>query len=158
MMSPGVRRYINLPRATRLGFEFVWDQQLAKTLAQQIAASYTRGQNDVTKMPLPEIEPLEVRYALHGSFWKNRVQPFVRARHSARQARVATEYAEHTTDGFFVMNTGLVARPQKHLNVTLGINNLFNTQYREPLSRFISKTQPLTAPGRSFFVMLSMRY
>lgn len=158
MASPGVRQYINLNKATRYGFEFSWRQNWNKYLQQYLTASYTRGKNNDAGTPLAEIAPFELRYNLTASLLQQKFYPFVQLRYSAPQKKVAADYGERTTDAFTIADLGLRYAPYKNFQITCSVNNIFDTRYREPLSRYISKTKALTAPGRSLIAMATYTF
>lgn len=158
MISPGVRQYINIGKAIRYGFEGMWQQQWLPQLQQQFSVSYTWAQNAVTKLPLAEIAPFEMRYALNANFYSKKLMPYMQVRYSGKQSRVAADYGERTTDAFTIVDMGIRSQLVKNLQLSIAANNLFNMRYREPLSRYISKTKPLTAPGRSIVVMVAYSF
>lgn len=158
MGAPGVRRYMNIDKALLTGFEFTWNQYLLPQLQHQFNASYTYGKNDVTGKPLPQIYPMDLRYALEGNFVDNKISPYVQLRHVLKQDRVADDYGEIATPAFTTVNIGIKTIPVKNLSLSASINNLLNAAYREHLSRFIRPNLPLNAPGRSFVVMAAYAF
>ncbi|MBK9935416.1 MAG: TonB-dependent receptor [Cytophagaceae bacterium] len=155
MTAPGVRRYINIDKATLYGFEANWSQRYAKLLTQQFTLAYTYGENHTDKMPLPEISPMNLRYTLEADLLNSRLQPYASLRYSFKQDRIATNFGEVATDAFKVVDFGLKAAPIHNLQTTLSLTNAFNENYREHLSRFISVGKPLLSQGRSFVVNIS---
>ncbi len=153
MGAPGVRRYMNIDKALLTGFEFTWNQYLLPQLQHQFNASYTYGKNDVTDKPLPQIYPMDLRYALEGNFVDNKISPYIQLRHVLKQDRVADYFGEVATPAFTTLNIGIKTIPLKNLSLSATVNNLFNEAYREHLSRFIRPILPLNAPGRSFVIM-----
>ena len=158
MMSLGVRQYVNLDKVSRLGFEAGWDQVWFDALRHQLSMSYTRAENEATNSPLAEIAPFEVRYMLYSSFMNERLKPFAGVRYSGKQNRIAADYGEKETDAFCVAEAGVQFLLVKNLSLQANVSNLFNTTYREHLSRFINKTRPMYAPGRSLILNLSYQF
>ena len=156
--APGVRRYTNIDKALLAGFEFSWNQLWIPQLQQQFNVSYTYGKNDVTGKPLPQISPMDIRYLVEGKFLENKLSPYVQLRHVLKQNRVADDFGEMPTLEFTTVSLGVRTEPVKNLMLTAALNNLFNRAYREHLSRFITPTLPLNAPGRSFVIMASYSF
>jgi len=156
--SPGVRKFINVKDATIMGFELSWNQQLAKTLNQDITMAYVRGQNSVLNQPLPEINPFEIRYKLTADLFNSQLQPYLSIRQSFAQNRVSAAFNERTTGGFTVTDLGLKWKPAVKIQLTAVAQNLFNITYREHLSRFINNSLPLNAPGRNFVFMMAFSF
>lgn len=156
--SPGVRKFINVKDATIMGFELSWNQQLAKTLNQDITMAYVRGQNRVLNQPLPEMNPFEIRYKLTAELLQGKMQPYVSIRQSFAQNRVSTAFSEKATGDFAVTDLGLKWKPATKIQLTAVAQNLFNVTYREHLSRFINNNLPLNAPGRNFVFMMAYTF
>lgn len=156
--SPGVRKFINVKDATIMGFELSWNQQLAKTLNQDITMAYVRGQNRVLNQPLPEMNPFEIRYKLTAELLQGKMQPYVSIRQSFAQNRVSTAFSEKATGDFTVTDLGLKWKPATKIQLTAVAQNLFNVTYREHLSRFINNNLPLNAPGRNFVFMMAYTF
>ena len=144
---------MNIDKALLTGFEFTWNQYLLPQLQHLFNASYTYGKNDVTDKPLPQIYPMDLRYALEGNFVDNKISPYIQLRHVLKQDRVADYFGEVATPAFTTLNIGIKTIPLKNLSLSATVNNLFNEAYREHLSRFIRPILPLNAPGRSFVIM-----
>ncbi len=156
--SPGVRKYINVKDVSMIGFEINYAQQVGKFLNQDISLAYVRGQNKVLNEPLPEINPFELKYKLAASLMNSKLQPYLNLRHSFEQNRISNSFMEKATGDFTVIDFGVKAIAAKNLLITAAINNIFDFSYREHLSRFITPTLPLNAPGRNWVLMLSHQF
>ena len=159
--SPGVRQYINIDRALMAGFEVGFRQMTpAAGLQQMLNMSYTYGQNLTTQEALPEIPPLELRYRLNGSYLHDRLRPELSLRYALAQKRIATSYGETATPAFYVIDLAVAWQSEKTGSLRLGVNNLLDRAYYEHLNRSVrgAAPRPIYNPGRSFFVMYSIRF
>jgi iron complex outermembrane receptor protein len=155
-MSPGVRRFVNIDNAFKTGVEFSWTQRLLPQLQQQISLAYTYAQDLEREQPLPEIAPLDLRYALSGSFMEGKLKPELVFRQVLRQNRIAAEYGETETPSFSLLNLQTTYVPSENTRFTLGINNLLDTNYYEHLNRSVSGSiNPIYAPGRNVFASVN---
>jgi len=158
-MSPGVRVYTNIDDAFLAGFEFSWSQKLIFGIQHQLAIAYTYGQNTSNNEPLPEIAPLDFRYALLGSYVKDKLKPKVAFRYVMEQDRIAESFGETTTPGFTLLDIDLSYKITKSIQATAGVYNLLNTTYYEHLNRTVRGTDnPINAPGTRFLITLSMTF
>lgn len=154
--SPGVRRYINIDDAFKTGFEISWVQQLPLGLQQQLGIAYTYAQDLVRDQPLPEIPPMDFRYVLAGSYFKNKLKPEIVFRYVTEQTRISSEFGESASPSFALLDVKIGYSITKMLKVNVGVNNLFNENYYEHLSRNVRGTMgPIYAPGRNIYANLS---
>jgi iron complex outermembrane receptor protein len=157
--SPGVRKFCNVDKAFKTGFEVSWIQQLPLGLQQSLAAAFTYAQNLELNEPLPEIAPMDIRYVLAGSYLKDKLRPEVTFRYVIEQDRVSQEFGETVTPSFALLDVKIIYRFTDQLGANVGVNNLFNQNYYEHLSRSIIATDnPIFAPGRNVFVKLSFLF
>lgn len=156
--APGVRRMINIDQARRWGFEGHWRQSIGARFSNEISVSYTRGQDLTDDRPLPEISPLDFRERISVKVWKDVLSGNVSVRHVMSQDRISTAFGEKPTEAFTTMDLGLTARPVSGIQVTLGVQNLFDVSYREHLSRYIRAGMPLLSPGRNFVLMAAYSF
>ena len=156
--SPGVRRFVNLDEAERWGGEATWLQKWTPWLSQAASVSYVWAQHKSQKQPLPEIAPMELRYRLEAGLLRNSLKTFAGVNYTAAQKRVAPQFGERTTPDYAVVNAGCHYALSKSFDFSLIINNLFNKNYREHLTRFISAQTPLWAPGRNMVVMATLTF
>jgi len=156
--APGVRQFTNISRANLYGFELSWYQNWLPQLNNQLRISYTHGQKTSSDMPLPEICPMNIRYKMEGRFMNYKLMPFVSVRHSFAQNRIADDFGEVATAAFTVMDLGTKVIILKNLQSQIEVSNVFNKEYREHLSRFITPAKPLNSVGRSFIFSLSYNF
>lgn len=156
--SPGVRQFVNTENAIKTGFEFSVNQYIGAGLHHQFAVAYTYGQNLSLSEALPEIAPMDIRYALIGNFFDNKLHAALRLRHVIGQERISETFGERTTPGFTLLDTDLTYNLTNHLAIKVGAQNLFNQAYYEHLNRPIGvDRRPLFSPGRNFFVLVNVK-
>lgn len=158
-MSPGVRKFMNIEEVFKTGFEVSWDQVLFAGLSHSMSIAYTYGQDLERDEPLPEIAPLDIRYALYGSYLKDRLRPEVVFNYVAEQSRVSDEFGETVTPLFSLLDIKIGYQIKSGLSVNVGINNLLDEDYFEHLSRSVRGTNaPIFAPGRNLFINLNYSF
>jgi iron complex outermembrane recepter protein len=158
--SPGVRQYINIDKAFKTGFEINWKQNLIAGLEHNLSLAYTYGLDMEKDEPLPEIAPFDIRYNLYGLFLKNRLRPEVSFRFVSEQNRVSGEFGETITPSFFTLDALVTYTFLKIFSVSTGVQNVFDEAYYEHLNRSVTGTapRPIYAPGRNFFLSLSLNF
>ena len=156
--SPGVRKYTNIDRALQTGFEASWTQILPLGLQHQFSMAYTYGQDLEKKDPLPEIAPFDTRFHLSGTYFSQRLKPYITFRYVIEQARISSEFGETVTPAFALVDLGLSFRFRKIVGISAGIQNLFDTLYYEHLSRSVrdAESSPIYSPGRCFFLAFNL--
>ncbi len=159
-ISPGVRRFTNIDNAFKTGFEFNWNQELFLNLYHNFYVAYTYAQNLYLSEPLAEIAPMDLRYSLYGKLLKNKLKPELRARYVLKQNRVSDEFGEKESADFGVLDFHISYKVIKILNLTAGVNNIFDKAYYEHLNRAVKSKSPapINAPGRSYFISLSLSF
>lgn len=148
-----VRSYANLKEARIEGVSA--SARLKATTHVQISgtASYTEGRDMQTDRYLPRISPL------HGSLaaryepgWRALSSIELEAEGATRQTRVSSTTGEAETPAYLVLN-GRLSREVARTKVTLGVDNIFDRDYRghlDPVS--------LARPGRNLFVRVSRAF
>lgn len=156
--SPGVRQFINIDKAFMTGVEFNWKQKLSKLIQQNMSLVYTHGENKELNEPLPEIPPLEFKYALNGTFYGGRLLPELMFRQVFKQDRIAKSYGENESPAFNVVDAKLSWLINKTWTATGGVQNLFDKAYYEHLARSVRgvEARPIYSPGRNFYVTLTI--
>ena len=158
-MSPGVRRFVNIDKVFKTGFEVKWVQQLLLGLNQELGVAYTYAQDLEREEPLPEIAPMDFRYVLLGNYLKGRLKPELVFRHVLKQSRISEEFGETVTPSFSLLDLKLAYQMSANSRFTLGVNNLFDENYYEHLNRSVSGgTLPIYAPGRSVFASVNFAF
>ena len=149
--SPGVRRFINIDEALKLGFEIGMKQQISKYFAHDLNLAYTYGEDLVLNEPLPEIAPLDVRYRMTSSLLDQKLKPEVSVRYVMDQSRVSEQFGETESPSFTLVDIGIGYQLSEMITANFDINNLLDENYYEHLSRSVrGSTNPIFAPGRNF--------
>lgn len=157
--SPGVRRFVNIDKALKTGFELSWVHQPTAWLKQQAGIAYTYAQDLDVKAPLPETAPLDFRYTLSGIFLKQKLSPELGFRYVMKQSRISRNFGETPTASFAVLDFSASYILSEKIRVSAGVNNLLDKNYYEHLSRFIKEMNtPVYSPGRNFYIRLSATY
>lgn len=157
--SPGVRTFTNFDEVIKAGFEVQWSQKLFSSFSHLFAVAYTYGQNLSLSENLAEIAPLDMRYTLSGNLLNNTLTPKITLRHVMEQRRIAESFGEIQAPSFTLLDASVDYRITTWVSVRLGVNNLFNTNYYEHLSRTIqAQGMPVYAPGRNVFLAVNTRF
>ncbi len=157
--SPGVRQYENIDAAFKTGFEINWTQALFAGIGHRLGVAYTYGQDLQRDEPLPQIAPLDLRYALYGSYLKNKLRPEIVFRYVAEQSRISDEFGETVSPSFALLDIRLGYKVSRQFSVHAGVNNLLNEYYYEHLNRSVRGTSnPIFAPGRNVFANLNFTF
>jgi len=149
--APGVRKFINLDKAMKFGFEVDYSEVLSQSFNQQLSIAYTHAKDLTTHEPLPEIAPLDIRYRLNGNLLKGKVIPSLLFRKVGDQNRVSSEFGETKTPGFQTVDLSTVLHLSDQFEIQFELSNVFNENYYEHLSRSVSAIDsPLLSIGRNF--------
>ena len=155
--APGVKQFVNIDKAVMRGFEINFNQNISNSLYHRLNLAYTYGKNKEINQPLPEIPPLDIRYSLGAFLCKQKFIPEFMLRHAAKQDRIAENFGETKTPDFTVLDFKASYLVSDHFRVIGGIRNLFDEAYYEHLSRSVKgSNQPIYAPGRNFYLTLSL--
>jgi iron complex outermembrane receptor protein len=153
----GVKQYVNIETAKFIGFEIGYTSMFSKIFGFDVNVFRTKAWNSVTGEPLPEIPPLEARTTLYYRLFDGNVVPELTVRAVAKKNDISTSFGETTTPGFLLVNF-LVNINYKFVEISAGVNNLFNKLYYEHLNRKVRTTGvPIYEPGRSFFVNIEIK-
>lgn len=153
--APGVKQYFNVDEAALYGFEWILKNTGASRLAYSLSTAYTVGRNLTAHEDLPQIPAYETNLKLDYRLWNNRLIPRLHLRGVAEQDRVSETFNEQPTDGYLITNITLSAKLFNGMQLSTGVNNLFDVTYHEHLNRNLqASTLPLNDPGRSLFVEL----
>lgn len=155
------KRFRNINRATQAGLELSLWGHLQQRIHYRAELFYTRGKNLDWRESLPEIPPLEGNLSLRyrptsAHYWFQMEGRFV-----ADQNQYATSFGESRTAGFSVFNLLCGVKPLSHLEITAGVENLFDKTYFEHLNRrFVNSplAEPVYEPGRNFTINLRIHY
>ncbi len=170
--APGVKQFVNVDNATFTGFEIGYTSPSTYKLGFSVVAALTYGQiPEVTKYiikdgkvtgdtllkndALPEIPPFESTISINYRLLKGKLVPKVSYRLVAAQNHVSEAFYEPETPGFSLLNFSIAYKVSNNIDITAGVNNIFDVLYFEHLNRkIIGSTEKLFEPGRMFFVNL----
>lgn len=160
-----IRGFTNVD-ARLYGFESSMVLRLNENLHFPLSLSYVRGKNTSDDRDLPEIPPLEgtaaVRYQNGESrpWWVQFGGRFV-----ARQDKVDEIFPEDETGAFNVFHLRGGFSFGKSFRVEAGVENLFDEEYNEHLTREallpvndLKQGDEIPAPGRSFQISLYLEF
>jgi iron complex outermembrane recepter protein len=154
----GVKRFTNISTATLTGFEIGYSALFGKSLNIDIHAAYTNAKNNDTNEHLPEIPPLEGRISASYSLFHGKLIPELSLRAVAEQDKISETFGETRSPGFVLANAAVRYSPFQFLNISAGVNNIFDKAYFEHLNRRNRDDgNPLLEPGRVFYVNVALR-
>ena len=130
-----LRGFRNIDHATLLGADLGLSYALRENLSLHGSFAYVHGENEEDDRALPEIPPLEGRLGLryehpHWGLWFNPVLRLAQSQH-----RVDTAFGEDTTQGHVTVDIGAGWRLFGRHELMLHIENLFDKNYNEHITR-----------------------
>jgi iron complex outermembrane receptor protein len=132
----GTTRNIN---ATLYGGELTSSYQLANNLKSTVAGFYTKGTNDTDNLPLAQVAPLEGRLSLvydDKTYTLGGLMRVVAAKtsYSVGQGSISGKDIG-ATGGFSIFSLHAGYKPNKKVNLIAGVDNIFDKNYAEFISR-----------------------
>jgi len=157
--APGVRQFVNINKASMMGFELAYQHQLNQWLSHQIQIAYTQGTNLGTKEALAEIPPLDATYRVIGSFLQDKLQSMISFRQVLKQDRIASSFGESASPAFSLLDAQASYQLNNHIQIRTGVQNLLDETYYEHLNRTVkgANPHPIYAPGRNVYLSLNMK-
>ncbi len=152
--------------ATIMGAETGASYQLTDSWKTDLSLAYSRGRNNSDKQPLPQIPPLETRFALtweKGNWSSTGLLRVVshQNRIALNEGNVVGKDFSHSA-GFSVFSANASYRINSAVNMSTGVDNLFNKTYSEHLNLagnssfgYSAKTS-VHEPGRAFWAKVSV--
>lgn len=125
-------------KALFYGYEMSLKFQLAQSLHMTGIISYTHAENFDTKLPLPFIPPLKTNVSLFYSPLRE-LSLYLRTDFAGSQNRLG-EF-EEATKGYIIFNSGITYNlfwANLLHNLSISIENIFNQEYRNHLSKIKS--------------------
>ena len=147
----GVKRFRNVQNAVVTGFSLYAGWRPARHWSVNTTLAYDRGYDRRDGSPLPGLAPLrgnvQLRYERpEKGFWAE-----VSADLAADQNRFAAIFGEVRTPGYAVFDMRLGWKWGDYVDVSLGMENLFNRYYRNHLNLSL-----LPEPGRNVTLRLNL--
>ena len=168
MMMPALVKVTRNVNASTYGAEAGLVYPLTENLKLDGSLAYVQGNNDTDGTALGQITPLEMRIGAH---YDNKVWSFGGLlRGVAAQDRVAVNQGNiagqdiGTSGGFGVASVNGGWRPNKTLQVSAGIDNVFNKTYAEHISRAgttvggFTQTTRVNELGRNVWVKANLDF
>jgi len=159
---------VNSMDATMMGGEAGVSYQLSEHWKTDASLAYSWGRNTSNHQPLPQIPPLETRFAL--TWEKGRWSTSGLLRVVSAQRRIALNEGNvvgkdfSASAGFSVFSANATYRLNKAISLSTGVDNLFNKTYSEHLnlagnSSFgYSANTAVNEPGRTFWGKLNVTF
>ncbi len=168
----GVKQFTNLDNAWLTGFELSYSSPSDKVWVVEAQAGLTYGINPeavhyiieegevtgseiIKNDALPEIPPFEASAGFSWKFFEGRLIPKAIIRAVTAQNHISIAYDERETPGFILAGLSLYYKFNKVLDVSAGIDNLFDEAYYEHLNRNMVGTRAnFYEPGRNIYINL----
>ena len=153
------KRYVNIDKATQYGFELAGSYHFMEYWSLDANIYYTHAQNHDVDQPLAEIPPLSSTISLN--YKKQKFFGVMNTRLVAAQNRVSEQFDETPSPSFGVLDFKFGYILWKYLEIDLGVNNVFNANYYEHLSRpYKNMDEPseFYEPGRNFLFTLRAKF
>lgn len=154
--------------ATIMGAETGASYQLTDNWKTDASLSYSWGRNISDKRPLPQIPPLETRFAL--TWEKGNWSSTGLLRVVSHQSRIALNEGNvvgkdfNRSAGFALFSANTRYQINSAVNLSIGVDNLFNKTYSEHLNLagnssfgYSAKTS-VNEPGRTFWGKVSVKF
>ncbi|XID75055.1 TonB-dependent copper receptor [Alkanindiges sp. WGS2144] len=154
--------------ATIAGAEAGTTYKFNNFMTADFSLAYAWGRNNTDKAPLPQIVPLDARLGL--SYQQDQFSVGTLLRMVAPQNRIALNqgnivgYDLGKSKGFAVFSVNAAYQINSLLNMSAGVDNLFDNAYREHLNKAgnsafgYAATEQFNEMGRNFWVKLSVEY
>ena len=148
--------------ATLTGVDFSFRYRPSERWSIPGSFFYVRGEDDTRGVPLPEIPPMEVNLAGRWSF-PGRVSGWLQlgGRFVAKADRLDPQFPEDETPSFTVWHLRGRFNLARYLGIEAGVENLFDEEYWEHLTREAAANVPgltprqnIPQPGRFLTVAL----
>ncbi|MFK5879272.1 MAG: TonB-dependent receptor [Flavobacteriaceae bacterium] len=146
------KQFINIDKATQVGFEFSFDVQATERIKFTSDLSYTRSENVDFDEPLAQIPPFTA--ILGVEFKEDKYWVALSSRLVAEQTRVSESFMEEEALGFATVDLRVGYEPFKNISVGAAVLNIFDTTYYEHLNFSYANSNTLMGkiyePGRNF--------
>ena len=154
--------------ATIMGAETGISYQLTDSWKTDASLAYSWGRNSTDKQPLPQIPPLETRFGLtweKGNWSSTGLLRIVSSQHriALNEGNVVGKDFSPSA-GFTIFSANATYRINSAVNLSAGVDNLFNKTYSEHLNLagnssfgYSAKTS-VNEPGRTFWGKLSVTF
>ncbi len=164
LLSDSATVYRNID-AKIMGVEIGTSTRFSESWVLSMNAAYTRGKNDDTGLPLPQIPPLSAMIDL--SYEKTDWTIGTRIETSLKQTRVDSDTATGSgldvrkTPGYVVPNLYASYYGLEPVEIRFGVDNLFDHSYANHMNRsnsFDTDQVQVKEPGRSFYLQVNASF
>ncbi|MEQ2024821.1 TonB-dependent copper receptor [Xenorhabdus szentirmaii] len=154
--------------ATIMGGEMGLGYQLNEHWKTDTSLAYSWAKNTTNHRPLPQIPPLEARFGLtleYGNWHSSGLLRLVNSQH-----RVAIDEGNvvgkdfNSSKGFAILSANTAYKVTKNVQVSMGIDNIFNKAYTEHLNLagsngfgYSANTQ-VNEPGRTYWARVNVKF
>jgi len=154
--------------ASSWGAEATLAWEASRRLKLDATLAYVRGENETDALPLAQLPPLEARLSAH--YASERFAIGALARLVGAQDRFALNQGNIVgqdlgpTASFAVLSLNGAWRPNGHVGLSAGVDNLLDADYAEFVSRGgaavpgFTTTTRVNEPGRTLWLKLDLRY
>lgn len=131
--------------------------------------AYSYGQNLTEDQPLPQMPPLEARFST--TYEQNGLSGTLLWRVVSKQNRVALNEGNlvgqdlASSAGFGILSANLAWKFNKYVQISVGVDNLFNKLYSEHLNKagagipgYVTDDLEVTEPGRTYWGKLNVTF
>lgn len=166
--APAKTRQVDNIDATIMGGEAGVSYALTENWKSEASVAYSWGKNDDEHRALAQIPPLEARLGLtwtRGNWSSSGLLRLVSSQHRVAINEgnvVGKDFA--ASAGFAVLSANAAYNVNEHVNISAGVDNLFNKTYSEHLnlagngSFGYSANTPIDEPGRTWWGKLSVTF
>ena len=164
-ISDRVRGFENVPSRFQ-GFEAALLAGLHSRVQVPVTISFVAGENVSGDRPLPEMPPLEGTAAIRTRLgMERRLRLELGARFAGAQSRIDPQFGEDATPAWVSWRIESAYRVRSALRLEVGIENLFDAEYHEHLTREslmkeggLLPGSEIAAPGRAVYVVVEASY
>lgn len=153
--------------ATVYGLELSGSYFITDAITMDASASYKRGKKESTPTQtdrdLADIAPLRGNLALNYEYMNNS-KATIEMQASDRWDTIDSDNGEQELSGWSIYNARVKHAIDKHTDITVGVNNLFDKTYIQSNSYVdlvllnASNTMLLNEPGRYFYTNLTFKF
>ncbi|WP_342325501.1 TonB-dependent copper receptor [Kosakonia sp. BYX6] len=166
--APAKTRQVDNIDATIMGGEAGVSYALTENWKSEASVAYSWGKNDDEHRALAQIPPLEAHLGLtwtRGNWSSSGLLRLVSSQHRVAINEgnvVGKDFA--ASAGFAVLSANAAYNVNEHVNISAGVDNLFNKTYSEHLnlagngSFGYSANTPIDEPGRTWWGKLSVTF
>lgn len=173
----GVKKFDNIGTANMAGFEFGYASPNHYKWRLSATAAYTMGNiaevevfefdanhnainSEIIKNdPLAEIPPLDAKVNFGYKFMNGKIIPVIGFRYVAAQNRISKANLEPNSPSFNLLNLSVLYKYNEYLDVSAGVNNIFDVAYAEHLNRRVLGTDfRIQEPGRIIYINLNFNF